>query len=180
MANLRTSFAVLEDFSTGAGLALHNAVVGQTVVGKNALAGLVAQDPSNNFQYLNLDVSGNLKTVSVSSSACLSAAGSAPGASGMTTVATLTLTASKMYKEIAWIAGCSRDAEYQIVWNNNGTPVVVAEGIFVGAGCETSADSQECLSMTAGGTGTQELLLKAANLFGYTSDMKGTLSCLQV
>jgi len=176
MADLRTSFPVLEDVSTQAGLPLHKVAEGDAAASKNALAALVAKDASDNLIYLNVDAAGNLLVSDSKDYTSLGDTGSVAGnTSSFQDVVTLTLVVEKVYENINFIAGCFRDAIYQIVQVDDTTTTIIAEGILVGSGAFSFAQELPGLTFTAGATGVQTLKLQAKNLT-VESNCRGTLT----
>ena len=178
MADLRTSFPVLEDSSTQAGLPLHKVLAGDAAAAKNALAALVFKDPSGNLQYARVN-SDNEVIVSTQSDevACLNARGSVGGSASFVAVATITLGLDLKYNKIGWIVACFRDAEFEIIWNDNGVETILAS-ILVGSGDINDSGELDCLEFMSGLIGTQELKIKAKN-FNALSDFRATLSVLE-
>ncbi len=181
MADLRTSFAVLEDSSTAAGLPLHKALEGEAVASKNGHAAFVAKDGSANFKFLEINAQGELKVSNQGDFAQVSAQGTATGSASYVDVASITLTVDKVYTNIGWIVGCWRDAEFKIVQVDDMTTTDVARGLMTGAGDYSDSGSLEGLSVTAGSSGTQTLKIQAKNLVGSAlSDFKATLAAIEV
>jgi len=181
MADLRTSFVVLEDSSTAAGLPLHKALEGEAVAAKNAHGAFVAKDASSNFKYLEINTQGELKTTSQGDVSQENATGTATGSATFVDVATLTLTVLKTYINIGWIVGCWRDAVFQIVQLDDVTTTTVAQGLITGAGDYSDSSELPGLSVTAGASGTQTLKIQAKNLVGAAlSDFRATITALEV
>lgn len=180
MADLRTAFMVLEDASTNAGLPLHKALEGESITNKNGMPAFAAKDVSDQFAYLQLNSQGELKVSSQGDTAGVKATGSVSGSATFVDVATITLAASKVYKNIGWIVSCWRDAEFKIVQVNDMTTTDVTKGIIVGAGDYTDSNELSGLSVTSGASGTQSLKIQAKNLVGSAlSDFRATLSALE-
>lgn len=183
MANLRPSFPVLEDFSTQAGLPLHKVLEGDAAAAKNALASLIAKDPSGNLIYLRANASGELIINNQSGEvACLTASGSVGGSATFVNVATITLTNDLVYKKLGYSVSCFRDAEFRIVQVDDvgGTPVETIHAyILAGAGDFTDSNEMECVEFTAGSTGVVELQLRGMNI-NALSDLKGMISILEL
>lgn len=178
MADLRSSFTILEDSATQAGLPLHKALEGEAVASKNAHGAFVAKDPSNQFAYLEKNAQGELKVSNQGDEAYLSAKGSAVGSATFVDIATITLAVSKTYRNIGWIIGCLRDAEFKIVQVNDMTTTDIALGLIAGAGDYTDSGELRGLSVTSGASGTQTLKIQAKN-FNALSDMRATLSVIE-
>ncbi len=177
MTDLRTSVAILEDAVTGGGLPLHKALEGDVAAAKNAHGALVAVDPSLNFAYLRVNAQSELITSSEADFAQVNAKGSASGSASFVDVATLTLSANKVYKNIGFVVGCYRDAEFKIILDDNGTPSDIALGLLMGSGSQ--AAQLKGLKATAGATGTQQIKIQAKNQ-NVLSDFRATLTAEEV
>jgi len=176
MADLRTSFVTLEDYTTQAGLPLHKALEGDSITSKNAHGALVAKDASDNFKYLEVDAAGNLLVAAATNYAGLSDDGEdAAGSATYVTIATITLTADKVYKDLEVLVSSFRDAVFQVIWNDDATPNTLVSGIRVGAGTFNEMASFQGLEITAGSTGTQTLIVQGKNL-NALSAMSATVS----
>lgn len=176
MADVRTSFIILEDVSTQAGVPLHRANQGDAAAGKNAMPALIAKDASGNLQY---PLVNGLRQLVVSTDgddyAYLDANGKVAGNAAFTDIATIPLDTSKEYEEMLIVIGCTRDAEYIVVWNDDGTPTTLVQGPLVGAGDLSEAMPLKGIRFTSGASGTQELKLQAKCL-NALSDMRGTIA----
>jgi hypothetical protein len=180
MADTRTSFTVLEDSSTQAGLPIHKVLQGDALAAKNAIPALIAKDISGNLRYPLVDALDQLVVTTDSSAlANLSATGTVAGNAAFTPVATITLVANRVYRDISVMAACFRDAEFKLVFTDDVTPTDLALGILTGAGALSVAASLKSLEFTAGATGTQTLTLEAKNL-NALSDFRGTIAVQEV
>lgn len=181
MADLRTSFVTLEDASTQAGLPIHKALEGDAILNKNAHGALVAKDNSDNFKYLEVDPAGALKVSMGADYACLSDDGEdAAGSATYVTIASITLTVDKVYKDLEALVSSFRDSVFQVLWiDNEGDPgevsTTLVSGVRVGAGDYNEMVHFACMEFTAGSTGTQKLLIQGKNL-NALSAMSATLS----
>ena len=176
MGDTRTANTVLEDVASGAGRALHAALAGDAAAGKNAHGVFIGKDPSGNLQYASLNAANELRvSLEQGDATHLAANGTAAGNTSFADIATITLSASKVYRNVGFLAACFRDAEFKIVSIDNGTPTVLALGILVGAGQLTAAQQLSNLIFTSGATGAQTLKLQAKN-FNVLSDFRGTLT----
>lgn len=178
MADLRTSFVILEDVSTQAGVPLHKAVEGDAAAGKNAHPSLVAKDGSGNLVYLKIDSSGALAVTTEGSKVCKSARGTATGSATFVDVATITLTNGATYQDLDWVVSCFRDAVYEVVYVEDvgglDTETLLAD-VLCGAGDFTDSGQLKCQSFTVPGSGVNELRLRAKNL-NALSDFRGTIT----
>lgn len=180
MSDPRTSFPVLEDSSTQAGLPLHKVAEGVAASGKNALAALAFKDPSGNFIYPKTDADGKIAiTTSSDNIAYLSDTGEVAAGSGtLTDVADITLVAESEYRDIGFIVSCFRDALFQIVQVDDASETVLAE-ILVGPGYLTHSEKLTGLNFIAGATGTQVLKVKGKNMNAQSS-LRATLIVSEV
>lgn len=172
MAEVRTSYPVLEDATSGAGLALHKVAEGDLIANKNALAALVAKDPDDKFRYLSVDADGHLITTDVKDVAILSDKGTNGGdKTQFVDVVTITLSTEKTYKTIDLVCSCFRDTMFKIVQKNDTTETTLVEPFRVGSGNFSFEHLFEKITFVTGATGDQELILKGQNL-----DVAATMS----
>lgn len=193
MSDKRASFAVLEN-ATEEGLALRAVQEGDSVASKNGSLAFGFKDSTGNAIAPQLNGSGELPVVGPLTDAELraspvpvtfgsvtgdgkSARGTATGSATNVTVATLTLTASKIYENLDVVVSCFRDAIFQVIWNDNGAETILAEALC-GPGQYTANISLKELEFTSGATGTQQLLVKALNQ-NALSDFRAALSIKQ-
>lgn len=184
MADPRTSFTILEDASSQAGLPLHKVLEGDAYSAKNALPALVAKDVTGLLlKYLQVD--GNNRLMVNSSGAIVSKKNSPAGelATGsasivLVTGAEIVLTAGKTYQDISVICSCRRDAIFQLIQQDDVTETVLAEFV-VGSGAFTLVEEIPNFSVTAGATGVQKLKIKAKN-FEALSSLRASLYCGEV
>lgn len=114
-----------------------------------------------------VDISGS------TSVGCLSDDGAIAGTTSFTTIATIPLTNSKVYKEIGWIVSCFRPAIFEIIHDDDG--VENNKGTI--RTDRTDNGELSCARFTSGATGTQTLLIRGRNLVSDdTSDMSAFLS----
>jgi len=171
MADPRTSFMVLEDAVTQAGLMLHKVLEGDALAAKNALAALVAKDgtnlaylklnPTSKALYVDSEVPGTKKRA-------LGELAAGSSTIVLVTGANIVLTASKVYTAPQILVSCRRDALFQLIWNDNGAETIHAE-VVVGSGQYTFSELFSGIEFTAGATGTQELKIKAKNFEALAS-----------
>lgn len=181
MADLRTSFMIIEDSSTQAGVPLHKALEGDAIAAKNAHGALVAKNGSN-FAYLKVDpTTGALLTTGEAVTECAIAKGElAAGSATLATVtgAVITLVVDAKYEEIGFIFACRRDSLFQIIWDNDGAETILGE-VIVGSGAYTVSEQLHCMTFTAGSTGVQELKVVAKN-FEALSSLRASITANQV
>ena len=180
MADKNPVFNTLQNLGDSEGAPIHKGIEGETTAGKNAAPGLVAKDDSGNFIYLKTNSAGELIVSQDSSElANLKTTAEVVGSGTEVLVAKITLTASKVYKGLGWVASCFRDTIFRIVSVDDvgGTPVedVLVDGILCGPGDFTDSEYLKNMEFTAGSTGVQELQILAVNL-NSTSDLRGTLT----
>jgi hypothetical protein len=183
MTDIRTSFAVLEDSSTAAGLPLHKVLENDAVAAKNAQIAFVAKTSGTNLAaFLKVNAStGALFVDTGAPTECLKARGElAAGSStlALVTGATIPLTAATEYKDVGFIVSSRRDSLFQIVQVDDATETILGE-IVVGSGEYTVSSQLHCLSFTAGSTGTQALKIVAKN-FEALSSLRASLTVEQV
>lgn len=181
MADPRTSFTVLEDSSSQAGLPLHKVLEGDAYAAKNALPALVAKSGTN-LTYLKVNpTTGALLVDTGAATECLKAKGElAAGSSSLALVtgATIPLAVSTTFESVAFIVSCRRDALFQIIQVDDVTETILGE-IVVGSGQYTISDQLHCLSFTSGATGTQSLKVMAKN-FEALSSLRASITVEEV
>lgn len=178
MSNVRTPFPSLVDAS-GVAAVLSKSLEGDAATGKVGSVGFSYKDSNGNLVLPMLTPAG---AVPVDTGA---GAGTPKSNQGIVSggnlaaqdFATITLTASKLYSYIEATVASATDALFSIIWNNNGSETVMGY-MLIGPGQFTANYSQKNQSFTSGATGTQELKLRALNLY-KASDLMGTLSASQ-
>jgi ribonucleotide monophosphatase NagD (HAD superfamily) len=181
MADVRTSFTVLEDVTTQAGLPLHKVAQGDAITGKNAIAALIAKDPAGNLIYPVTNSQGELvvSTESSTASALLSEDGTSAGSLTDVDVVTLTLQNSMTYRELEAIVSCFRDAVFKIVHVDDAVTNILVPGVRCGAGSLNAILNFKTLEFVTGATGTQELKIIGKNL-NVQATMDGVLSVKEI
>jgi len=178
MADLRTSFVILEDSITQAGVPLHKVLEGDTPAAKNALPSLSFKDSAGNLVYPQLDNSGALPVTLEGSKVCKSERGEVVGSASFVDIATIVLTNGATYEDLDWVVSCFRDSHFQIVtvYDVGGadTETVLAD-MLVGAGSFTHAGKLKCEAFTAPGSLVNVIKLKAKNM-NALSDMRGSFT----
>ncbi len=164
MADVRSVFVNLEDYTTKEGTPLHKALEGDAIASKNAQGALVAKDSSANFKYLEIDDAGQLKVIGGYDYGYLHAKGTSVGSATIVAIATITLTVDKVYKDLEFLGSCFRDTVFSIVQLDDTTETILLDGIRVGNSQLSFACELKSLEFTAGASGTQSLILKALNL----------------
>lgn len=183
MADIRPSFVPLEDVSTQAGLPLHKALEGDTSVGKNAHGALVASDSGNLLRYLKVNANREL-IVSLESAdlACLTEEGGVVGSTSFQNLAVITLATSAVYKNLAFMGSCFRDAVYEVVWVDDvgGTDTETILATFrTGPGELTHSDEFECVEFTSSAD-PGELRIRGKQLQSVASDIDGMISVKEI
>jgi len=205
MADVRESFPVLEGAS-GEGLALREVQQGDAVAAKNGLLGFAFKDATGNAIAAPVkvegnapgdavpglvfkDSAGNLVYPQLNASNALpvsftpptgvgkSSRGTATGSASNTTVVSLTLANSKIYKNLEYIVSCFKETIYQVILSDNAVETIISDAL-VGPGMFTASCSLLQKEITTGATGTQLLLIKGQNLSG-TSDFRASL-CVEL
>lgn len=174
MADLRSVFVNLEDSSSKAGLPLHKALEGDAILNKNAHGALVAKDASSNFAYLHVNAAGQLIVIAGEDFTPKSDYGTHAGDnSTFQKIATITLTADKIYRSLEIVASSFRDTVFKITQNDNSVETDLFS--FRVGNSELSEEIKlDTFKLTAGSTGTQELILYGKNL-NAASTMDGYL-----
>jgi hypothetical protein len=175
MADIRESFPTLED-ATGVGAPLSKSQEGDAASGKVGSVGFAFKDSSGNLILPQLDAAGKVP-VTFTAGTPKRARGTASGSLTQVTVATLTLTTSLSYSDISVMVACRRGANFEISWNDNGTPTILGN-IIVDSGQYSFDMFLENLQVTAGATGTQQILVKALN-FDKASDFYATIVAVE-
>jgi hypothetical protein len=182
--DLTQAVPVLEDISNSEGKPLALAVEGATITGKNALAGLVAKDAADQFKYLEVDGTGNLKVVTGGGEtvARLSDSGNVAGGTTEQTVLTVTLQNSMVYRDLSWVVSNFRETEYRLIWVDDvGVGDVETELMTVLCNSSDPTDSGQLndMSFTTGATGTQEFRVVGTNK-ATASQMRAAVSFEEV
>jgi hypothetical protein len=181
MADVRTSFTVLEDSGTQAGLPLHKVLEGDAYAAKNALPALIAKSGTD-LIYLKVNPStGALLVDTGAATECLKAKGELAAGSAtlaLVTGAEISLAVSTGYESIGFIVSCRRDALFQIIQVDNVTETILSE-MIVGPGAYTISDELHCLSFTSGATGTQKIKIMAKN-FEALSSLRASVTIEQI
>jgi len=184
MADVREVFPILQDAGTGAGEGAISRVEGEAAAGQAGLIGFSFKDASGNVVLAQLNSAGALP-VAQSIRNCKHAFGTNAGSTSVIDLATLDeteISAEKVYDNLELTFSCYREALCYLVYidDANGTPVetVVSPTWRVGPGSYTIDLKLECLEIsTVGGTGDQNIVLRAQNLnAGGASTMDGFLA----
>lgn len=184
MAEVRESFPVLEEGGNGAGVPLAKAV--NTVTDPSGLAGLIGfsfKDSAGKVVLPQLTSDGKIMVDTEADTGVDKSANGevAPGSSSEVMIAELSLTASKIYKDIEYQTSCFRDAEWRLVYVDDptGTPVETLLGKWVsGPGQFTVNNSFKHLKFTA--PSTSPVLRIMAKNTNAQSALKAMISCIEI
>ena len=180
MAEVAEVFRILADDATGAGEAPISRIEGEVAAAKEGLIGFSFKDNSGNVILPQLTADGRISVSGESPGTPLDDFGQATPVSLNTdlTVATITLTVSTVY-QIRFIAG---DSGQPSIWRLEQTDDATQTDIFyfrTGVGAPQSNFVTDCLVITAGASGTQELNLIHQQLRGPLSDVQGGFCLLE-
>lgn len=174
MSHLRESFPTLESQVDNSGVALAARTEGQTPTAMQGAIGFSFKDSAGNVVLPQLNSLGQLPVTSEVNGNGKKARGTVNGNAAMTTVATLTLTASKRYENLDFLVSSFRDTHFQVVHNDNGTPTILADAL-TGPGSPSFHARLQELEFVAGASGTQQLLIQGQNI-NALSDMIAAFS----
>jgi hypothetical protein len=178
MADLRESFPVLEDASTGEGFGLHKSQNGDASAGKVGLTAWVFKDSNGDLVHPQLDAEGRI--VVNPGAAGVPKKNRVENAAGSATnvdLASITLTANKSYLNISMIVSCLRESLFQLVQIDDATTTILAD-ILIGPGQYTMSYVPQGLEVVAGSTGIQTLKIQGKNL-DKLSALRASLSCIE-
>jgi len=178
MADTAPLFKILADGSDVA-FAPKKMVEGDSPSAAPGLIGFSFKDSSGNVVLPSLTAAGKIMVdVAASGGSKLKARGeNATGSLTTVTIATITLTASKLITDFQANGSCLRECLFQIIWNDNASETILGEFV-VGAGQFSFHWNSDNAEFTSGATGTQQLLLKAKNI-DKVSTIRGDASLLQ-
>lgn len=177
----RQVFAVIDN-QNGIGELLSRARVGDTPGTKNGIIGFSFRDSAGTLVLPMLTAEGKIMVTSDDVAGLDKQARGSLDAGSLTlatiTGAIITLTANKKYSRISCVVSCRQDAYFQLQWNNNGATTVLAD-MVLGSGMYTFNLPDNILGqITAGATGTQQLLLQGMN-FETLATLAGSLSAIE-
>lgn len=179
MSHLRETFPILENFATGEGEVAHLAKAGEAVANKNSISAFSFKTHDGNFVHPTLTPEGkiqvDLEGAGIAKTA--SSEGEIAGSLTLTTIAEISLTASKTYGRINAQLSCFKEAIAYLVQVDDVTETIIGHAM-VGAGAYNGKIEIGIGEIVTGATGTQKLVLKAKNLV-KTSDFLGHVSCLE-
>lgn len=180
MADLEEVFKTLVDDATGAGEAPVSRVEGEAAAGKEGSIGFSFKDSSGNVILPALTAAGKIPVDAESvAGTVIRDNATVAGTSGVAAdVVTLTLVANEIYNMADYIGASSRIAKWEIVQNDNGSETTL-DVFITGPGQFSFSENPKNLSVTAGATGTQELILRGTALFKGT-DLHGRMSIIDL
>lgn len=181
MPDIRESFPILENASTGVGSAPHVSQNGDASAGKVGMTAWVFKDSSGNLVHPQLNAAGQIVVTSDASGTFRNVKGElAAGSASMVDVtgASLTLAVSKTFIKVSAVVSCLREALFNIVQVNDATTTILAE-IVIGPGQYTFQWSQPEFEISSGATGVQSLKVQAKN-FDKLSSLRATISAVEV
>jgi hypothetical protein len=155
---------------------------GDAISGVDALPAMVAKSASGNFAYLKLNAAGELIVsheapgVEHRTSATVASVVGTP-----TTVASITLTAGKVYQEPEWTVASTFSTLWQLIGveDEAGTPVeTLLAQCITGPGAFSFGQLYERINYTAGTVGILKLKIVATQLNGPVTDLHATLGVI--
>lgn len=177
MADIREVFPVLVD-AADAGVSLRAIQEGDAPSTKNGILGFAFKDSSGNVVMPQLNSAGELKVNSNASGTKRNNFASNTGSLSDVTIATLTLTASALYREISLNVSCMRDSLFQVIKSDNAVETIL-DAVLVGPGQFSVAMDLSGIEFTAGATGAQLLFIRAKNLQN-SSTMRARISAEEI
>jgi hypothetical protein len=163
MADENPLFRTLKD-SSNVAHAIDKINSGDAPGSKNGLLAFGFRDSAGNVVLPQLTAGG---AIPVDSNAAMGTPikirGENAGSLSAVAVATLSLTADESYDDIHANVSCLRETLFQLVQIDDATETVLADAL-VGAGQYSFHFDLGCVSITAGSTGTQSLVVRGINL----------------
>lgn len=181
MAELRETFPILADFSTGEGLDLHSIQAGDAPSTRRGILAFGFRNSAGNVVLPQLDAENRLPVTMDSSGVNKRANGElAAGSATMVDItgATISLTISKRIGKITWKVSCFIESIFNLVHTNDAV-ITIVDQILVGPGQYTFESYDSVGELLSGATGTQTLKIQGQNAFNKLSSMKATLSLVE-
>lgn len=185
MADLKESFATLEDDSSGAGEVLISRVEGEVAAAKAGSIGFSFKDSSGNVVLPTLTADGKLPVTSDGAGVPHDARGEdAAGSATFVDLITEVLLLTKTYTSFNFVVSCLRSAHFQLIYIDDVggtatetilTDVLLASGQYTFQGFAPKRELS-----TVGGTGIQNLVLRAKNLENKLSALRGSISYIEI
>ena len=172
----RESFPTLEDAS-GEGVALRAMQQGDSPTSKNGAIGFAFRDSFGNVVLPQLLPDGSISISTDAPGTAIKVRNENAGSLSPVTVASLTLTATKVYEDVAMVLSCFQESLLELVQLDNATETVLCE-YLVGPG-QYTIESEYFDKVTAGATGTQTLRIRGTN-FKHTSTMRAYLRATEL
>ena len=178
MSDIRESFGTLEIVGTQAGTVLGSRVEGDAAAAINGSIGFAFKDASGNVVLPQLNSLGQIPVTFDKLGDNLKARGLLVGTGTLTTVASITLVASKTYQNIEAVMSCFRDSNFQVIFSDNAVETILADALC-GPGLFTAMMNFVNMEFTTGATGPQLLLVKGQNI-NALSDMRAAIAVKQL
>lgn len=165
MADNKETTFILTNPDTGAANSPKDMVEGDSPATRIGTIGFAYKDSSGNVVLPQLNADGEVPVTfdSVVVQKFFNRGEISGGSATEATVASVALTPGDVYAEFDWLVSCRRDSYFKLVWHDNGVDNVLAD-VMTDAGLTTVPVVLERLQITAGGTGTQEIRIRANNL----------------
>ena len=186
MADLKESFATLEDDASGAGEALISRVEGEVAAAKAGSIGFSFKDSSGNVVLPTLTADGKLPVTSDGAGIPHDAHGEdAAGSATFVDVITQVLALTKTYTSFNYVVSCLRAAHFQLIHiddvGNTDVETVLCDVILASGQYTFEGSAPKRELNTTGGTGVQNLVLRAKNLeANKLSALRGCLSYIEI
>jgi hypothetical protein len=180
MADPREVFWPLKD-ENDEGAAAHVIQEGGDPASQDGSIGFAFKDSDGNVILPQLDAEGRLPVTMESAGTLKRAKGElAAGSLALVAItgAEITLTADKLYTNLAMLCSCRRDSLIQLIQVDDASETVLAE-VILGPGQFTFQLAMPKDEITAGSTGTQKLLVKGKN-FDKLASLRASLTCVEV
>lgn len=183
MADLAEVFKTLKDDSSGAGESLVSRVEGEVGAGKAGAIGFAFKDSSGNVILPALTAAGKIPvdTESVAGTIIRDRATIVSGSVSVGSdndVITLTLAVDQIYNCSDFMGATTRICKWTLVQNDNASETIL-DVFFTGPGQFSFSENPKNLTVTAGSTGVQQIILRANPLFSAT-DVHGRLSIIDL
>lgn len=184
MSDLREVFPILEDPSTGGGVAITKVIEGDAAsIVEAAMPSLVAKNSSGNLVFLQLDSQNRLPVTSEGAGTSIRArgelaAGNATSGMELVTGALISMVPGDSYSQVSFIVSCTRETHAQLVFNDDGAESVLSD-VILGPGQYTFESDLPKDQITAGPAGTQELKIMARNL-SKASAIRATIGAVKL
>lgn len=181
MADLRESFAILEDVVSGEGKALGARIEGEAAAGVLGSIGFSFKDSSGNVVLPALTAEGKIAVDTQATPGTIIRDHAIIDSGSVTAnadndVVILPLAVNEVYNMADYMSSCSRNCTWTLVHDDNGVEEVL-ESWYSGAGQYTFTEEPKNLEFNSGATGTQRLILRGKPT--KASDLHGRVSVIQ-